>query len=158
MQNKPFLSGFTLIEMLVVITILMLMLGWGLASYISFNEKQQLTGAAKQLQVYLRGLQKKARVGDRPGGCDRLFSYTLTIGANSNLVIMEANCENGDYTTDQYSMSGGVKAQANVEVVFKVLQGGATSLDEIILVKEDATYQFAVTPGGEITEGAMVQP
>src|SRR5574340_877305 len=137
MKDTSASLGFTLIEMLVVITITMLMLGGGIAAYIKFNEKQQLVGAAKQMQTYLRGLQKKARVGDRPDGCTRLLSYTLTVAANSNLVLMEANCENTDISTDQYTIGGGVKAQNNVEVSFKVLQGGATSLGDITLIKDN---------------------
>jgi type II secretory pathway pseudopilin PulG len=149
--------AFTLIEMLVVITIMMLMLGGGIAAYINFNENQQLLSAAKQMQTYLRGLQKKSRVGDRPDGCTRLYSYTLTVAANSNLVFMQANCENGDFDTDNYTLGGGVTALNEIEVSFKVLQGGATSQGNIILVKNTDRYQFQVTPGGEITEGAKVE-
>lgn len=149
-------SAFSLIEMLVVITIMMLMLGGGIAAYINFNTKQQLVGAARQLQVYLRSLQKKARVGDRPDGCTRLNGYQMRVIAGSGLVVMGADCDGGLIATDQYSMTGGVKAQSNIEISFKVLQGGATSLGNIILVKDTKKYQFQVTTGGEITEGAML--
>lgn len=57
--------GFSLIELLVVISILGLLAGLGIASFSSFNRASQLSNAASQLRSDIRLAQSRALSGDK---------------------------------------------------------------------------------------------
>src|SRR4030042_3903407 len=66
---KKTCPGFTLIELLVVFSVIAILFTIGFASYQSFNRKQIVVQAAKELKENLRLAQNKASVGEKPTGC-----------------------------------------------------------------------------------------
>lgn len=58
-------EGFTLIEILVVISIAGLLVTMGIASYMEFNRRQILDQASKTILNDLRYIQSRASVGDK---------------------------------------------------------------------------------------------
>lgn len=148
-------KGFTLIELLVSITIMMLMVGMGLASFITFNERQQLSGAAKELQTYLRSAQTRARNGDVPAGCITLEGYNVQMAQDTSLVTVRAICGNGNFIRSENNLTGGVTPATAIDMTFKVLQGGVTGAQNITLELGSRTYTFGVTAGGEINQGQL---
>jgi prepilin-type N-terminal cleavage/methylation domain-containing protein len=148
-------NGFSLIELMVSVTILMLIVGGGLASYITFNEKQQLSGAAKELQTYFRSAQTRARSGDVPSGCDKLEAYSVQMAQDTSAVSVRAICTNGNIVTADHNLTGGVTPNTAVDITFNVLRGGVSGAQNITLILGARSYSFAVTIGGEITQGAL---
>src|SRR3989344_8320932 len=59
------LSGFSLIEILIAVSIITLLLGIGIASYLSFNDRQKLKAAGLNLKNTLREAQSKAFTGEK---------------------------------------------------------------------------------------------
>ncbi len=80
------LSAFSLIELLVSVTIIMLMVGGALAGYISYTEKQRLVAAAEKLESGLREAQNLAKIGYL-GSCDQLgyVDFSMYIDATNGL-------------------------------------------------------------------------
>lgn len=148
-------NGFTLIELLVSVTILMLIVGGGLASYLTFNEKQQLTGAAKELQTYFRSAQTRARSGDVPSGCDTLTAYSVQMAQDTSIVSIRAICTNGNIVTADHNLTGGVTPNTAIDITFNVLKGGVSGAQNITLILGSRSYSFAVTVGGEISQGGL---
>lgn len=151
-------SGFTLIELMVTITIMMLMVGGGIAAYFNFNDRQTLAGDAKGLQTFLRSAQKKARVGEVPAGCEKLENYSVGMTTGDNTVLMRANCTNGVFLVNTLYLSDAVTAQSDFEVEFRVLHGGAdfiTGNGSIVLVTSTRKYEFQVSAGGTIEDGTI---
>lgn len=154
-------SGFTLIEVLVAITIMMLMTGGGIAAFITFNDRQSVQGAARQLQTILRTAQVKARVGEKPAGCTKLTGYRVQTTANTNQVVLSAVCVSGagapqviTHTVSQ--LQNGSVAEDTSAITFANLYGGVTGATTIILKKSNVAtyrYSFSVTEGGEISDG-----
>lgn len=64
-------SAFSLIELLVSVTIILLMVGGAIVGYTNYTEKQRLVAAAEKLQSGLREAQNMARIGYL-GSCDEL--------------------------------------------------------------------------------------
>ena len=59
-------NGYTLIEILVVITIMATLFGFGYANFRDFSRRQALQGAVKQVQGSLRKVQQSAISGVKP--------------------------------------------------------------------------------------------
>jgi prepilin-type N-terminal cleavage/methylation domain-containing protein len=154
-RNKVDNRGFTLIELLVSITIMMLMVSMGLASYITFNERQQLTGAAKELQTYFRSAQTRARNGDVPSGCVKLEGYNVQMAQDTSIVTVRAICDSGNYVRAEHNLTGGVTPNTAIDMTFKVLSGGVTGAQNITLILGSRSYTFKVTTGGEISQGQL---
>ena len=163
MKKKPLSTsvsaGFSLIELIVVVSILLLITGGGIASFITFNAKQQIINGAKELQEYLRTAQTLARVGEKPAGCDRLTGYkTMSVAAtNPKEIRVLAVCDSGDVLRDSFFLPEGTTLSSDIEVVFLGLHGGATGATTIEITGElDETYTFEVTQGGEINSGELL--
>jgi len=57
--------GFSLIELLVVISIITLLFGFGMATYNDFNRRQMVSQSAKAIKNNLRLAQSKAMAGEK---------------------------------------------------------------------------------------------
>ncbi len=151
--------GFTLIELLVSVTILIMLFGFGMTSYLHFNDNQTAIVAGQQLQLMLRTAQKKARVGDKPIGCVALQGYQVSGSTAVNAVIqLNTICDNGVLTlAESYTLPNGVRLSQALLMKFKVLTGGTDQPGTVTLTgSTGTTYSFTVGAGGDIGEGAIV--
>ena len=142
---------------MVTTTIMLLMVGGGVAAYFNFNDRQTLVSAAKGLQTFIRSAQKKARVGDTPSSCDQLQGYSVSMSVGEHQALMKANCTNGDILVDTLQMDQKVSVQDDFALRFKVLHGGAEFItgSDITLVTSSRQYQFDITAGGSIEDGEV---
>lgn len=146
-------SGFTLIEMMIVISIFVIMSTGAVINYRAFNQRQQALQSAKNLQEAFRLAQKKARVGDKPTGCQTLNGYLVTGTTSSTTITITADCTNQDYQVSTAQLIGNARLQSNVSVTFRVISGGVVGSGTIRTVVGSYIYAFDVNKGGEITEG-----
>lgn len=84
--------GFTLIELIVAVGILLFLIGVGLANYIGFNERQQLIQAAEQVREAVADAQNSARSG-KLRGCAQLAAYRVEI--EEDQVQVQSVCSSG---------------------------------------------------------------
>jgi len=150
--------GFTLIEIMVAITILALLFGTGMVAYLKFNDNQTVIVTGQQVQLMLRTAQKKARVGDKPSGCSILQGYQLTGSTVPYAVIqLDAVCGPSGATlvhSDAYTLPNKVTLQNAISIKFKVLTGGTDQPGNVVVTGSNGTtYTFAVGSGGDISEG-----
>jgi prepilin-type N-terminal cleavage/methylation domain-containing protein len=148
--------GFTLIELLVAVTVMMLMLGGGVAGYSRLNRRQNLVNAGRETQLMMRAAQKKARVGERPAGCDKLLAYTVQV-LSSDLTVLNltANCESGNFPRSSYTTPSGITFASAINMKFQVLHGGVQGAKEVVLNSSTQEFSFDVDEGGQITEGVV---
>ncbi len=150
--------GFTLIELMVAVTILVLLFGSGIASYLNFNDNQTVITTGQQVQLMLRTAQKKARVGDKPTGCTTLQGYRLTGSTVPYAVIqLDAVCGSGLLVNvDSFTMPNKVTLSQSIAITFKVLTGGTDQPGTVIVAGNNGTtYTFTVGSGGDISEGTV---
>lgn len=93
-------SGYTLIELLIVMVIIGLILVFGVTSYSGFNERQKIKNAQQTILGDLRYARSMATNGKKPEGCDEILEgYIFTIPtANSNQYSVYPVCKNKDGT------------------------------------------------------------
>jgi len=145
-------KGYTLIELLIAMTIVTIVFTIGLVSFRDFSRRQALTGILKSVKADLRLAQQFALTGQKPVDCDSsnsLTGYTFRITGNYTYEIV-ANCVSGvtandiiiksvDFTVNQ------VTIEANPSSVkFKSL-GQGTNLTAPLTI--DLAHDFAGTTG-----------
>ena len=155
--------GFSLIELMVTITIMVLVLGGGIAGYMTFNDKQTVLEATNQLKTYLHKAQSQAKSGKIISCATPLIGYRVTVdtGSSPNEVSIEERCYNGTESgvagqATTHPLPSGVTVSNNVDVIFKVLHGGVIGADgglDIVVSGSNRNYTFTLKKGGEISEG-----
>jgi len=88
-------SAYSLIELLVSISIVLVLISSALAGYIRYSDKQRLMAAAEKLEIGLKEAQNMARIGYL-GSCDELAGVNLTTssyGASGIAYQINVLCE-----------------------------------------------------------------
>ena len=161
-------QGFSLIELLVAISIFLLLTGIGAVNYRTFNQRQELQQSVHNVQEALRFAQKKARVGEKPVGCEApiiLEGYSVQAAATGDNFEIYAECRDPGGTDvdiqvgDTQRLVGGVNFAmgSNLNVLYKGLTGGTNSAAALTITLDNngLGYSFIVNQGGEISEGAF---
>ncbi|MBI3443674.1 prepilin-type N-terminal cleavage/methylation domain-containing protein [Candidatus Woesebacteria bacterium] len=162
MRNE---SAYTLLEILVVLGILALVFGVGLASFREFSRRQALENVVRQLKGDLRLTQELALSGKKPAaGCPVLDGYRFIVNTGSVSYQINAVCTSPltvinppekSVSLSSRGISGMVVTGAN-PFLFKVIGEGTdiTSGTSVVITLSQANTNnqalVTVTSGGEI--------
>jgi prepilin-type N-terminal cleavage/methylation domain-containing protein len=161
-------TGYTLIEILVALTIIGLLFGAGYANFRSFSQRQVLVGAVKQIQGDLRSAQQMALSSRKPDelGCLTNSLDGIRFGLTTSapyIYQIRAVCGSVE---DNYPIIKEYEFPSDVTpapvtftpnpIIFKVL-GNGTNIPQgesvVITLTQTGTNNQAtitVTSGGEI--------
>ena len=160
-------KGYTLIEILVGLTIVSLLFSSGYVSFRDFSRRQAVSGIAKNIQGDLRLAQQAALAGQKPAGdplCtdpNVLNSYSFKVYSPTQYKI-EANCSgpvtSSDIVVKEINLSSDVvlSTPSPNPIEFKILGQGNNipgGLSVILTLTQTATGNQAsitITSGGEI--------
>ena len=157
--------GYTLIEILVAITIMVLLFLTGFASYREFSRRQELVSAVRKVQGDLRQAQENAIASKKPASCTVLDGYYFVVIPSGSYEIQYV-CDGLSVTGVEKSvnlpsgitisgLSPSLTPQANA-ILFKTLGQGtnipAAGTTSFILTQANyaKTATITVTAGGEI--------
>lgn len=155
MNTAKRFNGYTLVELLIGITIVSIIFGVGLAGYRDFSRRQALTGVSKQLKGDLRLIQQLALTGQKPEGvsCDTLNSYTFSRTSSSTYDLI-ANCKSSTGVASSpifKTVDLGTSVtftSTNATIAFKVLgQGTDLSATNTITLTHTSGNQVVMTVG-----------
>lgn len=151
-SNTKRQNGFTLIELMVVISIIALLAGGGVAAFSSFNKTQTLKAAANDLKNNLRLAQSKALSQEKPAGCSCLNGYQVTIAPSSYSIQAFCGVESPVPcgATQSFLVASGVSLSPSSTIRFWVLKGGATPAAITISGFGKTPLIMTVTKTGEI--------
>ena len=114
-----------------VMTIIGLLFGIGIAQYTQFNRQQILDQAAQELKNNLRLAQTKASSGEKPNGCTTLAGYQVSFSSgtdnNPDTYRIQARCEpEGLVGEKSFSLPLMVRFSSPLpsSILFKVLAQG----------------------------------
>lgn len=155
LQNyKPLKNGYTLIELLVGITIISIVFSVGFASFREFSRRQALSGVSKSIKTDLRLAQQLASTGQKPaiGTCTQLVGYTITFFTDN--YSLDANCTNANRNIKTIDLPTGITETDNLSVQYKVLgQGTNLTTDLTVTLTHIATGKTStiiIGKGGKV--------
>lgn len=154
-------NGFTLIELIVSIAILLLLVLGLIASYNNFNQSQQVGQAARTVKASLKLGQSKALSGLKPAsGCTELRGYTVSFtGATYSMQALCSEAEGLVGATVNLSLPANISfspvpGSFTFGVVTRGLLG-VTSPVTITITGFGKTYTLTVEPNGVVTDGGF---
>lgn len=154
-------SGFTMIELLITVGIMILVFGGGVAAYLNLDRRQSLINVCKEIESLSRSAQKKARVGDRPAGCDKLNAYRISRTATGpDEISLQAVCDSGNVTLSTYDIPTVFDVVEITTMDFKVLHGGLEGDSGTVTVESsNPNYrcEFSVNNGGSMSATTITQ-
>ena len=148
---KKSCPGYTLIELLVTITIITLLFSIGMAQYNRFNRRQILVKAKDELVSNLRLAQSKSLAAEKPVACtDILTGHKIKFINNQNYKIVAVCGNEVDLKTDIVLPMGVIKQAGPDEVFFRVLSQGSPTDVTLTLSGFGETQTITITKAGEI--------
>ena len=144
-------SGFTVVELLIILSLMALLFTLGIAQYNRFNRSQSLVKARDELISNLRLTQSKALGAEKPSSClGALSGHKLKFIDNRHYKIVAVCGEEIDIKTDIALPSGVSKQAGSNEIFFKVLSQGSESDVSLVLSGFGETKTVTVSTVGEI--------
>ena len=160
MLKLPHLTfGYTLIEILVVLSIMGLLFGAGYANLRGFQRRQSLSDAAKQVQGDLRYAQELALSGQKPSnvnctGANNLNGYLFTVLSSSNSYEIRASCTGAvpPPASKSVTLPVGLSITSTLSsLLFKVLGNGTNNATISVSQQGNSVpVTITVSSGGQI--------
>ena len=151
-------QGFTLVELLIVVTILVTLLGVGLASFNSFNRRERLKQAALTLKSNLRFAQTKSISVEKPdSGCTEFVGMTVRFTATTYAVSHTCTPEGDVGDAETVILSGATFSPIPSAFTFvsrsNSLSPAATQT--ITLMNGSESYVLTVAANGSVSDGGF---
>lgn len=145
--------GFTLIELIVSVTLLLLLSGLFIANYTGFRNSQIVKQSASDLISNLQAVRTMASAGVKPVGCDTLVGYVMNF-PTSQTYTSQALCKIGTVgTPDFYTLPTGVTFSPTPQsITFYALNGGASVDQTITIVGAGTTMKVSVFKSGVVSD------
>ncbi len=152
--------GFTLLEVLVAMTTIVVIIGLASASYSKFNRKETIKQVALTLKANLRAIQFKAINGQKPVNvmCTQLDGYTISFTASSYTYSATCMPLAGSAPSTSVALPRGVSfSPVPSAILYKVLGKGTdkASTVDITMRLGTETYIVQVKPNGEIVDAGF---
>lgn len=171
-------SGYTLIELMVVIAISAVLLLIGVAKYSDFNKTQTVKQAALKLKSDLREVRNKALAGEKDctvafcggstDGCGNdtsekpLDGWYINLFSNSYAFYGHCGGTGGtDFSNNSISLPTNITltwglAGTNPLIKFKSLGQGVEVARTLCLTGFSKFYKLVITVSGEVQDGGFV--
>lgn len=148
--------GFSLIELLVVISILALISVAGVASFVSFNNRQVIDGAVSDVaNFYILGRQR-ALSQVRPEQCastDSLRGYQVVVSTSQQTYQLNGLCGNNSYVVSQKTLPPNVSFDntSPTSVVFNVPSANTASQATVTINGYGKSNRIIIESSGAIS-------
>jgi prepilin-type N-terminal cleavage/methylation domain-containing protein len=147
--------GFTLIEIIVTVALLLVLSGLFMTNYTGFTNAQSVKQAASSFIRNLQAVRTNASSGNKPAGCDTLVGYIVKFPPlDAASYTAQAVCQGGeipDITT--YSLPTGVTfSPIPSSITFYALDRGASGDQTISVTGFGMTAKVSVFASGVISD------
>lgn len=153
-------TGFTLIELIIVIFVILLFAGMSLAYYGGFNEDKKLFDEVKKVEATLYLARSKSSAADAdPALCTDFRGYRLYI-TNAQTYSLQRNCGGTYGLIQQETLPSTIRITSTTpqQILFKPLNTGTdlVAITSIVIKSTIANrcVNIQVTPLGVVSEGS----
>ncbi len=138
-------AGFTFVELLVVVGIMILLSGGGLATFLDLRDRRVVLAGARTVEQALREASRRSLAGEKPSGCgsNPLKGYQVRIVSGS--IYTSAVCPGSTVTETQVDVSGIKLSTTQSVIFFGGLKGGSTATTVSICQFPGGKYLYQVT-------------
>jgi len=101
------MKGFTLIELVITTTIILLLSGSSLAAFLNYRDRRVINDDAALVANRLRSVEVKATAVEVPAGCagKTVNNYTVSYTSNTGTLTVAVNCTGSTVQVPELSLS-----------------------------------------------------
>lgn len=149
------MKGYTLVELVIVMAIMVVVGAGAVVGYVNFNERQQVVAAAKNVQQAFRTAQARARTKSVPKSisCTNFQGYSVT--TETNQVKVKVVCDGAPIAAETVPITGATLTSTKSPLTFKTLEQG-TDGAAIVTITGVVIYVFTVSPQGTVSDIELV--
>jgi prepilin-type N-terminal cleavage/methylation domain-containing protein len=146
-------KGFTLIELMVTVVVILVLSGGSISAFLKFNKTQTIGSDARQLASEINRVRSLAVSLQYPAGCDNLITYrveSVLIGSVLSGVLVTAECSSGDIVSSPTKILNSSEFSSAFNITFTPGTGYLTTgTDAQITIRDvlDTTVTKIVTIG-----------
>lgn len=149
------ISGYTLLEVLVVLASTAILFTAGFAGFRQYERRQQLATAIKNLKTDLVLTQQLALSGQKPTDCTgTLQGYKIVLNTMDYTIYV--SCNDDEPVKGPISYGPNIEYSGPASILFKVLaQGTDLTTDSELVLSQTTTFTnkaLLITPAGEIRD------
>ncbi|MFP4497052.1 MAG: GspH/FimT family pseudopilin [Vulcanimicrobiota bacterium] len=143
--------GFSLLEILIVVSLLSILLGMGVNALMKGRRRTQVRMAANEMKADLEFTKSQAKAEN----ADIYFSFNSPINASNGYTISDSEGNTLKNVTFEGSAIADYTGLSDTELYFK--SNGSTNADGTILITDgDAVYEISITQGTGMIKMATV--
>lgn len=151
-------TGFTLIELIITITIIGILVGFGISAYGKARDRQIGQSAGEKIVSILQENQTIASIGKKD--CNDKYLGQQVIMSSPNIIKTRSLCEGGGQGVETTTNIDGITALSNATIIFNPLSLGinlgASTLTINYLGSAGLNYAIRLTSSGTIeNQGAQ---
>ena len=148
-------AGFTIVELLIAVAIVLLFAGGVVSGYRTFNDTQTIKQVEQTLVSDLRLAQARATSGEKPGGCTKLVGYTVRFSNTPSSYTVQPQCAPEGLISaaaQTVSLPTGVTFSnpPASPVIFGVLTQGVTNPTTVTVSGGSKTIAVTISASGTI--------
>lgn len=143
--------GYTLVELMIVISIVSIMLGFGISAYGKARERQIGQAAGELLVSIMQSNQKAANIGDKD--CAGKYTGQQVITVSPNIVRTQSICDGGVGLLEE-TIIPNVASITGATITFRPLAQGTSITSNPLFIDyttdSGATYRIRLNEAGVI--------
>lgn len=124
MLSAPHKRAFSLIELLIVVSIMLLLFSGALAAYIRYTEKQRIISAAETLEALIKEAQSRAKTGyikyEEDKFCSELFAHGVEVWIENGLINYQQLVICQDQLETYFTTSGFLADGLTISQAFQI--------------------------------------
>jgi|AACY02.2.fsa_nt_gi Tfp pilus assembly protein FimT len=142
-------NGYSLLEILVVSTLIASVVGLGIATYSRFERRQTIVNAGKELVLVLRDAQSRAQSGEKPASCSGLTLEAWRVILDSDNYSLQVVCGGSEQGTPEIiTLPTGLSLEVSptpITIDFATITGEPSTGTTIIVTNSwGFNYRFTI--------------